>query len=377
MHRRTRTALAAVSTLAVTGALLVGGPAVATAAPADPTPTVVVRGLNNPRQIDLTALGTLLIAEAGRGGDQCVEAPGGETSSITCLGYTGSVSWVPLPSLTRNSSPVRIVTGLLSGANPQGGSATGSQAVSARTIDEIFIGMVDAPHGVTLPAGLDTANYGKLLRSRWFGTPRVAADVAAYELANDPDGQLYESNPYAVLALPGRVLIADAAGNSILQYKNGRLSTFAVLPNLLEGTCAGLPNENGTVGCDPVPTGLAVDRNGDIYVSGLGNLRPGNGRVWKLNGRTGAILRTIDGLTGVSGVAVDRNGVVFASQVFAGKVARIAADGTRSEISVPFPAGLALSGNNTLYVAAYSTASENGLGMPDVDSSGQVWRLRV
>jgi hypothetical protein len=374
MQRSIRSVLAAASTLAVTGALLVGAPTAAVAA--DTGPVVVVRGLNNPRQIDLTALGTLLVAEAGRGGDQCVEAPGGETSTITCLGYTGSVSWVALPSVTKNSSPVRIVTGLLSGANQQGASATGSQAVSARTIDEVFIGVVDKPHGVVMPTGFDTTNYGKLLRSRWFGTPRIAADVAAYELAHDPDGQLYESNPYAVLSLPGRVLVADAAGNSVLQYRNGQLSTFKVLPNLLEGTCAGLPNENGTVGCDPVPTGLAVDRHGDIYVSGLGNLRPGNGRIWKLDGRTGAILKTWDGLTGVSGVAVDRNGVIFASQVFAGKVTRINPDGSRSDIAVPFPAGLAVTGS-TLYVAAYSTASENGLGMPDVDSSGQVWRLKI
>lgn len=374
MQRSIRSVLAAASTLVVTGALLVGAPTAAVAA--DTAPVVVVRGLNNPRQIDLTALGTLLVAEAGRGGDQCVEAPGGETSTITCLGYTGSVSWVALPSVTKNSSPVRIVTGLLSGANQQGNSATGSQAVSARTVDDVFIGVVDAPHGVVLPAGFDATNYGKLLRSRWFGTPRIAADIAGYELANDPDGQLYESNPYAVLSLPGRVLIADAAGNSILQYRNGQLSTFKVLPNLLEGSCAGQPNDNGTVGCDPVPTGLAVDRNGDIYVSGLGNLRPGNGRVWKLDGRTGAILKTYDGITGGTGVAVDRNGVVFVSQVFAGKVTRINPDGTRSDIAVPFPAGLAVTGN-TLYVAAYSTASENGLGIPNVDSSGQVWRLRI
>src|SRR5688572_29022034 len=77
----------------------------ATSAPSGPT--VVVKGLNNPRQIAATDAGSLLVAEAGSGGTTCVPVPGGETASETCIGFTGSISWVPLPSLQQNSSPVR------------------------------------------------------------------------------------------------------------------------------------------------------------------------------------------------------------------------------------------------------------------------------
>ena len=373
MNRRTHVTLAGLSAVAVAAALLVGSPAHAADAGA-PTPTVVVHGLNNPRQLALTPFG-LLVAEAGKGGDQCVTVPGGETSTTTCIGYTGSVTWVPAPGYTRNAAPHRILTGLLSNANPQGGFATGSQGVAARGFEDIYVAVTDKPK-VALPATIDTTGYGKLLRSRFLSKPQPLADLSGYESAEDPDKQGPESNPYAVLALPGRVLVADAAANDILQYRDGHLGTFAVLPNVQDGICAGLPNDNGTVGCDPVPTGLAVDRDGSIYVSGLGNLGPGSGRVYKLDSRTGRIVAVWDNLTGVTGVAVDRHGNVYASQLFAGKVTRIAPDGTRSDLNVPFPAGLAVCGDS-LYVAAYSVAPETGLGVPNVDSSGQVWRFAI
>jgi sugar lactone lactonase YvrE len=149
-----------------------------------------------------------------------------------------------------------------------------------------------------------------------------------------------------------------------------------VLPNIQDGICAGRPNDNGTTGCDPVPTGLALDRHGFLYVSALSNLSPNTGRVYKLNSRTGAIVATYPNLTGVTGVAVDRAGNIYASQVFLSKVTKIAPGGERTDISVPFPAGLAVVGNH-LYVSAYSTAPAGGLGLPDVDSSGQIWRYRI
>ncbi|MDG6106634.1 ScyD/ScyE family protein [Dactylosporangium aurantiacum] len=373
MQRRTKLTLAGLGVTALTAALLPAGPAAA-AETTPAGPTVVVHGLNNPRQISVTDVGGLLVAEAGRGGTQCVSSPGGETTNETCIGYTGSVSWVPFPWAQQDGTPIRVLTGLLSGANPKGASATGSQAVAGNLLD-IQVAVVDEPH-IAVPDSIDKTTYGTLLQSRLLGKPRIVADIAAYEYARDPDGQLPESNPYALLELPGRMLIADAAANDVLQWRDGRLSTFAVLPNIQDGLCAGKPNDNGTTGCDPVPTGLTVDRGGAIYVSALGNFSPNSGRVFKLDGRTGQVLQTWGDLTGVTGVAIDRHGNLYASQLFAGKVTKIGRDGTRTDLSVPFPAGLAISGD-TLYVAAYSTAPETGLGLPGVDSSGQVWRFRI
>jgi hypothetical protein len=346
-------------------------------------PTVVVRGLNNPRQISTTPFGSLLVAEVGTGGVTCL--PFEEGGALRCIGMTGSISFVPNPSLSRAMTSIRLVTGLLSIAAPNGVAATGASGVSTRH-GEIYFVMTSLPP-LELPPDLDTSMQGKLMRVRLPGSPQVAADLQAYEIANDPDNQGPESAPYQVLALGDRVLAADAAGNDVLQLRDGRLSTFAVLPNVQDGACAGRPNDNGTTGCDAVPTGLAVGPDGSIYVGGLGGFTPGAGRVYKLDSRTGQIEQEWGGLTAVNGVAVGPDGSIYASQLFTafgpagpdfatGKVTRIRPDGTRTDTAVPAPAGLAVVGHS-LYVSAWSTSPGGGLGVPGTDSSGQVWRLRI
>jgi len=348
-------------------------------APKGPVP--VVRKLNNPRQLALTTGGSLLIAEAGKGGTAC--DPSGEN----CVGTTGSVSWVAAPSVQKNSKPLRIVKGLISAAGPDGTFAVGADGVSARSLSKIYSIMTFAPPEM-VPPTVPAVQLGKLLVSRPGGTAKIVpnADASLFETTKDPDKQGVESNPYAVLELSDRILIADAAGNSILQYKHGKLSLFATLPNVTSGACAGRPNDAGTTGCDAVPTSLAEGPDGAIYVGGLGSEVPGAGRVWKLDRRTGAIKKSWDNLTSVTGVAVDRKGGIYASQLFtvmgpqgpdfmSGKLTHIPGKGARKHVAVPMPAGVAVDRHANVYVAAWSIATEAGaFGAPNSD--GQVWRLR-
>lgn len=342
---------------------------------ASAAPVVVANQLDNPRQLALTPTRGLLVGEAGRGGSACVTLPDGSEAAETCVGTTGAVSWVPVPSRQASAHSVRVVTGLLSRANRDGSNGSGPSGVSGNLLDLYVSQPEDLPAGVTVP-GVDTRNFGKLLRVTMLGAKRVVADVSGYEFANNPDGQDEQSNPYAVLKLRDRVLVADAAANTILQYRNGRLSVFAVLPNVQDGSCAGIPNNAGTTGCDFVPTALAQGPDGAIYVSALTNLSPGTAQVAKLDRTTGAVLRTWKGLSAADGVAVGPDGSVYASQLFANSVVRFAPDGTRTDIPVPFPSGLAVDGPN-LYVSAYSISPAGGLGIPGVDSGGQVWRIQV
>ncbi len=342
-------------------------------------PTVVTSGLNNPRQLSLTAGdGALLVAEAGRGGPACTSGgPEGET----CIGATGSVTAVVAPQFARARTPLRVVQGLLSGASPDGSGAVGPDGVSARTLAAISIAETYAPLDV-LPQGLPGEQAGHLLRARAFGSAVPVADLAAYEAAHDPDGQGFDSNPYAALVLPHRVLVTDAAANDVLAVDDaGRISTLAVLPQITDGACAGQPNDGTAVGCDPVPTSLAVGPDGSVYVGGLGGEAPGAGRVWRLDPRTGAIEQTWTGLTTVTGVAVGRDGSLYVSELFGGSgpgvpgdLLRISTSGDRTAIPVPFPAGAAVDRFDNVYVSAFSIAPATGLGFPD--SSGQVWRLR-
>lgn len=171
------------------------------------------------------------------------------------------------------------------------------------------------------------------------------ADLLAYELDRNPDGQPQgtptdaDSNPYGVLALRGRTMVTDAAGNDILEVRaNGRIRTFTVLPKSFAGDCATAPNNgvpNG--GCDPVPTGIVLGADGYFYVSGLG--AEVEGFLWKINASTGAIVDTRRGLPPLTGVTAGEDGSVYAASLFAGSIFRFAPDGMVSVATLPEGSG--------------------------------------
>jgi len=216
-------------------------------------------------------------------------------------------------------------------------------------------------------------------------------DLEAYELANNPDGQVQVlpdgsqpdtlSNPFAVLVQPGRVLVADAGANDVLSIDRatGEISTFFVPPvvGAEVEACADAPNNGDLLGCDPVPTGLAEGPNGLIYVSTLGAEAPGASRVFVLD-QDGTRVGVIENLTSSTGVEVDRKGAVYVSNVIegapegegpppadfdpadVGEVTRIAPDLSRSTADVTMPTGLLLQ-DGKLYASAWSVASFLGL----------------
>jgi hypothetical protein len=46
-----------------------------------------------------------------------------------------------------------------------------------------------------------------------------------------------------------------------------------------------------------------------------------------------------------------------------------------TNVDVPFPVGLAVD-HNSVFVSAFSILPDTGAGIPGLDTSGQVWRLR-
>lgn len=362
--------------------------------PKTPTPTVVVSGLNNPRQLSLVGNQILLIAEAGRGGTLAtIESPEGGSQGI---GRTGSISAVLAPRYATNQKPHRIVTGLLSAASPDGSGAVGPDGVSARSLNSIYIQQTAFPPDAiaALPAA-DRNTNGRLLRARPYGTPTRVADIAGYEQRHNPDRQGVESDPYAVLQVGDYQLVADAAGNDILKVKDGRISVFHTFPNITTEACMDPAIQQPPPvkpGCQFVPTSLATDRHGHIYVGALAGLVPGQGRVAELSRDGKHVLHTWTGLTSVTGVAVSRDGSVYASQLFApeaapvnpaiqGVLTRISRSGHRTNVDVPFPAGVAVDRQGNVFVSAFSIAPATGLadpatGMVVPGTSGQIWRLK-
>jgi hypothetical protein len=344
---------------------------------------VVVSGLNNPRQLVLVGNGELLIAEAGKGGKIKATGPDGEA---TYIGRTGSISVVYLPGLARHLQPTRIVTGLMSGAGADGSFAVGSDGVAARSAHgRIYIQETFAPRNVLPPSLL--RQDGMLLRAKPYHAAHRYVNITHFERSHDPDHKGFDSDPYAVITRKSDVLVADAAGNDILRVDGkGHIHVFHVFPNVRTGKCATQADPGPKFpGCNFVPTSMALDAQGNVYVGGLSSLTPHQGRVVKLSPDGKKVLRTWRGFTAVSGLAVSKSGVLYVSELMAaekhpanpmitGVVTRINKKNVRAHRDVPFPAGLAINSSGQLFVAAWSVAPATGLAGPG--TSGQVWRMQ-
>jgi hypothetical protein len=353
-----------------------GSAAASSASP--PAPVVLVSGLNNPRQLSLGSNGVLYIAEAGNGGTFKSSSPELGTQYI---GPSGSISAVTDPGTGSGESPNRVATGFLSAASKTGQEATGSDGVAA-SMDgsNVFVQETFFP---SLPSFFGDQS-GNLYRvTLHTGSPSAVANISAYEAAHDPDGQGVASDPYAVLRIGNKQLVADAAGNDVLKVNgSGTVSLFHVFPNITTGVCAKRFDPTPAFpGCNFVPDALATDAAGDIFVAGLASFAKGQGQVVELNSTGSTVLATYSGLTTPDGLAIGPDGSIYVSQLTAsaggpvpGLVTRILG-AQRTNVAVPVPSGLALDSAGNLYVSTFSIAPSTGLGIPGIDTSGQVWRL--
>ncbi|WP_111767648.1 ScyD/ScyE family protein [Nakamurella deserti] len=325
--------------------------------------TVVASGLDGPRQISDKGRGhTIFVAEADAGRVSRVDVRSGEvTPLLTDLG-----------------------AGLVQGVDKVHGQilvAVGEPGPGSEA--------PETPFGISV-----------LLGSSGGGTPEVLEDLGQFERDNNPDGQPQFgpeglplealSNPYFVRAhRDGSALIADAGGNDILfRTAAGDLQLWRTLPLITEGPCAEIPNNDPAVlGCDPVPTGIAYGNHDDVYVSALGGLVPGAGRVFVYDWNHQEPVRVLDGFTGPAGVEVDAEGNVYVSELTegapadpsapppgfdpatVGQIVKVAPDGTRTYAQVPLPAGLLIH-KGELYASAWALGAE--LGLPD---AGQIVRV--
>jgi hypothetical protein len=117
------------------------------------------------------------------------------------------------------------------------------------------------------------------------GQVSEVADMWDIESSQNPGGFTLESNPYGLAAGPdGNLWVADAAGNDLLKVdpSTGQVEVVAVF----DGVTSPIPNPNrgDALESDPVPTGLAFDEDGELYVSLLPGVPflPGSAKVVKV-----------------------------------------------------------------------------------------------
>jgi hypothetical protein len=361
-----RTRAGAVALAAAVGALgisIVGMPANAAGSP-PPAAKAVATGLNGPFGIQSVGRHGFVVAEADAG-------------QVTLVSRTGAkrVIFNGAPGVAGVAASRHYVFGATGGPDETGAPSTG------------------------------TYPQASVIRSDWRGKHvKVIADLLKYELRHNPDhqpqfdesGKPYAdalSNPFSMNLSRFGLLVADGGANDVLKVdpRTGHVRTFFVPPTVKDvAACLepGAQVQPGVVGCDPVPTGIAV--NGDsVYISTLGAEVPGAGRVYQLNGRTGHVQHVWKGLTAPTGIAVSPRGTIYVSEVIygapegdgpppadfdpasVGRITRIS-HGKMTHSQVTMPTGLQFTCGQ-LYASSWSVAGEF-LGIPD---AGQLVRVNL
>jgi hypothetical protein len=327
---------------ALTASLALSGTAAAA------TVTTVMSGLDNPRGLAFGPQGGLYVAEAGRGGTgPCtfLIRPF-EPGLPFCYGPSGAVS-----RLWRGVQE-RVVTGLPSYANSLG-TATGPHDIAMLGLGNAHVSIGWGENPLLRDAlGPPWTSFGWLARVNPNGKWRLETDLSAFEAAANPGAGPLDSNPYGLLAEPGKVVVAEAGGNALLAVSsNGAISTIATLPSLPQGRDT-----------DSVPTAVAVGPDGAYYVAELSGLpfATGAANVFRVvPGQAPAVAYT--GFTTIIDLALGPDGSLYVLEhstgpdffALPGRLLKISPDGARSTIvdGLTRPGSVAVGPDGALYVS--------------------------
>src|SRR4029450_2172079 len=96
-------------------------------------------------------------------------------------------------------------------------------------------------------------------------------DLGAYEAEANPTGDEEDSNPYGLLSLAGKRIVADAGANALNEVTaNGTIRTLATFPDRMVEAPPFLELPPGPlIPMDAVPTTVALGPGGHYYVGQL------------------------------------------------------------------------------------------------------------
>jgi hypothetical protein len=347
--------------LCLAAAELLALPVASGSAAADPTVSVVMRSLDNPRGLAFGPQGAVYVAEAGRGdigeGDgPCAVAPGG--TNLVCYGATGAVSrlW--------HGVQERVATGLPSYATAAGrAQGPNDIAMLGPGSAVVTIGLETSPLFRDQLSAVDPewAGFGRLVRVSAGGQWRFMADLGTFEEQANPDPRLVDSDPYGVLAVPGGAVVADAGGNDLLRVDaNGEVSLLAVLPPV--------PQANDH---EPVPTSVVLGPDGAYYVGEMTGapFRDGAATIYRVVPGE-APEAYLSGFKAVIDLAFDSEGNLYVLEhatgptmlLGPGELIRVAPDGTRTTViaGLDRPTSVAVGPDGALYVTDHGLSVGGG-----------------
>jgi sugar lactone lactonase YvrE len=329
------------SGLTLAAAALLAAPGAAVAAP---SMSVLAKGFDNPRHVALAPDGTLYVASAGKAGGSCA----GPRRSPTCIGFSGKVV-----SVSPKGAKHTVQGGLLSIGGQDGTFTVGPDGVAVAPDGSVLTVIASGtPEQVRAAPPRAQAQAGQLMRVKP-GPLTDLASIDTFEWEHDSDGVRGDlnSDPYDVLALEGRQLVADAGANAIVEVRGRAVSLFAVV--------------KGPGRAQRVPTSLAQAPDGSVYVGELAEgAGTGKARVLKLGAAGDRPTVVASGFTAITGLAFGRDGSMYVtelstnlrSQSAPGRITRIRPNGRRTSFSrgLFFPQGAAVAANGTVYLSNYS-----------------------
>lgn len=240
---------------------------------------------------------------------------------------------------------------------------------------------------------------------------KVTANLSAFEARHNPDAGvtygidkptdcqvaafkdlgganytgLVDSHPYAVTAVPGGWVVAEAAGNDLLLVDGrGRVSLLARLPRqphtitAAEAKALGLPScvAGAVYNFEPVPTDVELGAGGLLYVTTLpggpeGPALGARGSVYRLTLRGRHLTRLATGFAGATNLALTPSGRVLVAELFAGRISTIERGRPSTVIALPQVASVEFSGH-AIYAGTSANLTDKG-----ISGHGSVVRVDV